>query len=415
MYTYVKSSCLIRTIGTRWVDDDISNMSLSEVYNKYLRVYIEVDDGVQEDNIIVDMETYREQLCGMTSTVQQWLDSMDGKPLHTVDKFPSDLLANVHYENAIQRGYKIEPVKAGYNFPPDTPRSELPDLQLTRPGYPTDLTLIHSHCLVSVNGYFHRTDTDGTSAFVLDGGVTSNMQRCSHTGITSFLDIGEIKQWQLSDADILPLTEGGLLKDGFIIRIPEEYVLWSKLFILGGYLIAPEKDSVYQMSDTQWVINPKTLPLVERFFESRMQIDMSSIEIESTLTNKDHSLLQESLYTDDNIRAWLKMSQSFIAFVDTPDLYFERIYLRVSNLPGFITSYQEPNYPTIMGYGKMMEYSKVEEANFWALRVQDPFYKQYAFQKAPIHKQPVLTDHLIPWRPYVRTQGYMLRISGKKI
>lgn len=415
MYTYIKSSCLVRTIGTRWTDDPIADTPLSEIYSRYLRVYIEVHTSISDENFIVDMETYRTQLCASGMTLQEWLTSMGGTPLHRIDHFPSDDLTSVHYENIIQRGYKITPVKAGYDFPPETPRSELPDLQLTRPGYPTDLTLIHSHCLASVNGYFHRTDTDGTKAFILDGGVTSNMQRCSHTGLLSFMDIGEVKTYQLKDEDIMPVAEGEPLANGLIIRIPEEYVQWAKLFIFGGYLMQPEPESVFQIADDLWVIQPKSIPLVERYFESRVQIDMSSIKTEATLTNEDTSLLKESLYTDENIRAWLQMSQSFIAFVDTPELYVERIYLRVSNLPGFITSYQEPNYPTIMGYGKMVEYSKVKEVNFWALRVQDPFYRQYAFQKAPISVQPVLTNHLLPWKPYERTQGYMLRISGKKI
>lgn len=413
MYQYITSLSLTTTISAQWQTTDVADMALSVMYSKYRETFLTVKESITGNQFFVPMDAYRTALASSNLTVNQWLISMDGVTLETVSELPNKDLVTAKYANAILSGYKIELAKAGYGYPQNMPVSELTDLALTRPQFMTDLSLIHSHCLTKVNGYYHRTAFDGTKAFILDGGVTAAMKRCSHTGIVSFLSIGSIEEKQLTDDDFMPLTEGAPLKEGIIIKLPNEAVGKSMMFILGGYMIQPESGVFYPNSDTAWVLNIQGLPYFQRIFESRKEIDLSSLKLEALATNQEHALVQESLLSDETISAYLKLSQTYLAIVDTPALYYNRIQVRVSNIPGLITSYQEPDYPLVMGYGKHVEYSKVQETQYWALRVADAWYKQFAFNTAPTRNVEVLTDHWVTWKPYLRTDGYLLEISGK--
>lgn len=414
MYTYQDAICLSFDFGHNWDTVDVREKRLSTIYSDYQRVFLTIHDLIIDDIRYIDMDTYRTELCASGLTVEQWLYSMQNKPLNFSDSLPTDNLVTARYENAVLMGYKIEPARVGYYVPDELLGTNLKDLAITRSTKKTDISLLHTHALISVNGFFHRTDTDGLAAYVIDGAETAFKRRCAHTGILSFADIGKITQYQIKDEDVLPLNPDGKLKDGLIIKIPEQYQEMPSIFILGGYIIRPDKEAFYKNSENTWILQVKALPFVERYFESRDEIDLSSIKVEAPLDNKEDALLVEDLYSDENIRAWLKLSQSFIAFVDTPILYYDQINVRVSTLPGLITAYQEPREPLVMGYGKTVEYSKVQEAQFWALRIQDPFYKQFAFSNAPARIQPVMSNHLLPWKQYQRTQGYLLKISGEK-
>jgi hypothetical protein len=414
MYQYITSLSLTTSISAQWQTTDVVDMALSLMYTKYRQTYLTVKESITGNQFYVPMDAYRTALATSSSTVGQWLESMSGVTLETIPELPNKDLASAKYANAILSGYKIELAKAGYGYTEAMPVTELVDLALTRPQYQTNLSLIHTHCLTKVNGYYHRTAYDGTKAFILDGGVTAAMKRCSHTGIVSFLDIGSIEERQLTAEDFMSLTEGAPLREGVIINLPPEAEGKSIIFILGGYMIQPEESVFFPNSPTSWVLNIQGLPYFQRIFESRKEIDLSSLKLESLDTNKDHALVQESLLSDEVISAYLQLSQTYIAIVDTPELYYDRIHVRVSNIPGLITSYQEPDYPLVMGYGKQVEYSKIQETQYWALRVADAWYKQFAFNTAPTRNVKVLTDHWVTWKPYLRTDGYMLNITGKK-
>lgn len=414
MYQYISSLSLTTTINAQWQTTDVVDMALSVMYSRYRQTYLTVKESITDKEFYVPMEAYRTTLATSSLTVAEWLVTMDGVTLETVPELPNKDLVSAKYANAILSGYKIELAKAGYPYPDAMPQSELVDLSLTRPQYPTDLSLIHTHCLTKVNGYYHRTAFDGTKAFILDGGITAAMKRCSHTGIVSFLDIGTIEEKQLTDEDFMPLTEGAPLKEGIIINLPAEAEGKSIIFILGGYMVQPEPGVFYPNSPTSWVLNIQGLPYFQRIFESRKEIDLSSLKLETLDTNKEHALVQASLLSDETLSAYMKLSQTYIAIVDTPNLYYDQIHVRVSNIPGLITSYQEPDFPLVMGYGKQVEYSKIQETQYWALRVADSWYKQFAFSTAPTRNVQVLTDHWVTWKPYLRTNGYLLVISGKK-
>ena len=414
MYTYKDAVALSRSVGSQWEHFDLSDIVLYEIYSKYIRCYVVVTNSFTGLDQVVDMEYYRIAKNGSTETVKEWLVAMANKPLQTVKELPDASLASARYANAIMHGYDIQLAKAGFPYPEQMPVTELTDLVVTRPSYKTDVNLLKTHCLMSVNGFFHRTDAAQDKAYVLDGGRTAAKMRCSHTGILSFLDIGAIKQIRIKPEHIRPLTEETPLANSLILTVPEDMTDKSLMLVLGGYIVRPEDNVLYPFSPNEWVLNIKGLPYFERIMESEPLLDLSSLKIEHLDNNIDDAYVKDQLLQDDTILAYLGLSQSFFVIVDTPELFYNKINVRVSDLPGLITSYQDPTFPLIMGYGRHIEYSKLFESDMWALRVADAWYVQYAWQTAPLRDVPVMTNQWRTWHPYSRTNGYLMEIIGKK-
>lgn len=411
MYRYISALALPKTTSAQWKEYDLHSIMLREIYAKFTQTFITVTENLTNETFIVDMDAYRTTLSASSLTVDEWLITQNGKPLISVPDLPNKNMRYAKYHNAIMAGYKIQRTRMGYNYPAEYPLQDLPDLALTRDKIPTDMTLIHKHCMASVNGFYHRTDTDGTKAFIVDGAVTASMIRCPHIGLLSFLDMAEITQYKIKPEHIIPSTEGMLLKQGLKFVIEEDLTDKSIIFILGGYMIMPEANVFWQVSDNSFEFNINAIPYVQRYFESRVNIDLTSMKVDVEDNGTDNVVV-ESLFSDEVIRQYFDLSQTFVVIVNTPKLYTEKINVRVSNLPGFLTAFQDPVWPLVMGYGKMVEYTKIKEVDRWALRIDDPYYKHYAFQETRLKLLPVVSSHLIPYDMYYRTDGYMLSIGG---
>lgn len=414
MYKYEDSTVMGRTPGAYWEHVFIGDTMLSQVYAKYAKVYISVFNNYTQTVNHIAMETYRPMLTGDKRTVNEWLADNANVPLNSVRELPDANMTEARYANAILSKYKIELARAGYPNVPGMPVEDLYDLALTRPQFPTNMELIKDYCLTTVNGFYHRADYANDVAYILDGGKTAMKNRCSHTGILSFLNIGKVQTIRVKAEDVFPLTEGAPLSQGIILKCPVDLTNKSLIMVIGGYMVHEQKDVFFRNGESTYVLNLLGLPYLERIQESEYSLDLSSMKIEHLDTNKDNAIVLESITSDEAIKAYLTLSQSFFAVIDTPELFYTKINARVSNLPGFVAYYEDPVYPLFMGYGKQVEYSKVKEVNDWALRVADDWYVQFAWQTAPTRGMPVVTNCYKTWQPTVRTQAYLLEIKGKK-
>lgn len=418
MYTYKSTLGLLDQVGATWKNYATNTTPLSELYRTFSSFYLTVHDSYIDKDVFVNMGVYKLMLTSSDQTVDEWLNESKNIPLATVDALPTAGLKSAFYENAVLRGYKMQLTKIGMTIPENYPTGALDDLQISRPGLPTDMRLLHTHCLLSVNGYYHTSDADDDYAYIIDGGVTATSKRCAHTGILSFMDIGSLTMHRFKDELLVPLTENTPLKDGMIIRTDQDLTGKSVFMVLGGYIVRPSKEEFWQNGDKSFVFYPQAIPYVQRYLESRKDIDLSSMPVIVEDNDGDQGRLgdnvnQESLWSDECLRAYFKISQSFLVIVDTDTLFFSNIPIRVSNISGFLTSYTEPQFPLVMGYGKSVEYSKVKETSWWALRVTDAYYKQYNIDVSIAPTVKTVNDNILPYKRQLRTTGYMLNIQGK--
>jgi hypothetical protein len=251
------------------------------------------------------------------------------------------------------------------------------------------------------------TETDGTKAYIYQGGQTMRHAHFNHLGILSFLDIGRLTATWIHPDAIYGHPGLPSLRSRVCFDIDPTVVLDARSYVLvlGGYLVFPADGVFWRSGDHAFSLDLQHLPYLERLYESQHFIDLPA---EIDVTN-----IQDS-WNDDAIRAYLSMSQTFLVTVETAELILNRIHLRHSSLPGMFTAYQDPMYPLITAYGRVAEYWKTFEDGYWAVSVQDSFYRNFVISKNQSSLTGTVNDHLIPSSPYFHSKGYLLEIAGYK-
>lgn len=410
-YTLIRAISLTRSYGADWETKDLSNVSVASIFETYLKVYLVLTNSVLVGEIYVDLGTLKAEFAGYTGTLNDLIAAYGDRAFVTTASLPVSKLKRAIYSDAFRAEYKVELADIGKNHPANYPLEDLHDLRLTRPSFSTDLTLIHSHCLVSVNGFFHQTDTDGTSAYVYAGADTMRKSRNNNLGFTSFLEIGKLNKSKINPINISTSGNNSTLVDRVRFSVEEDMTGKTFMLVLGGYLIIPEDGVFYQTSDNDFTLDLSRIPFLERIFESRNFIDLSSLELE--LEEENAELASADLvFSEATILKYFALSQSFFVSVESENLLFNQITIRHSPMPGMFTSYQDPKYPLFIAHGRLAEYWKVFEDEQWSVTVSDSFLRNYVFSQQPLKTGQVVNDNLLSYRPFSHSRGYLLEISG---
>ena len=413
MYNLLRAVALSTKIASQWVVGDFSNESVRTLFQLYRRIVLVVTLPNSSVERYIDMEQLRNTYATYPNRLSVLLQVLGQTELELLSELPGQKIGYAKYNDVYRCGYTVHLAKRGMVLPDEYPKADLPDLQLKRPGFDTDLSLVHSHCLMSVNGFFHQTDTDGTDAFIVDGGITSRYSNIGHVGMTSFLSIGALSKHPVKQANLLPKPDSLTLKSGVLITIPEEVDGKAFFLVLGGYLVFPQDGVFYQVGDHQFMLNLERLPYLERLLESMNYLDLSALRLTPSERN-EHTLNVEEVWSDAVIRRYLTLSQSFFVSVNVPELFTAKIFLKQMASPGVFAAYQDPVCPLIAGFGRAAEYWKVHEDGQWAVTVVDSFARNYVFNRQPQNTLTNVTNQLAPDTPFFHSQGFLLEIGTNK-
>ena len=416
MYIYSDSVYLIRSVGAQWKKDSetdigLETKSIFDIFSNYSKVYLILTHSIVEGTFYVDMDIFREQYSSSNLTLNELLTLNGNNTLEYVSGIPDTTIKYARFGDAFRAKYKIDTTIIGVASPDNYPEKDKVDLVLSRPNYKTDMSILHSHCLVSVNGYIHMTDTDGEKAYVYQGGKTKNKSKQSTLGILSFLDIAPITKIQLDPTRILPEVEGGELKDKLVFSVDPDLDNKCYILVLGGYMIFPTETVFWRSGVRTFTLDLNKLPYVERIYESSLYLDLSSLELTEQITGENVYSMPE-LWSDDVIKRYMTMSQSFLVVVDIPNLYTDKIFLKNNNVPGKFTAYQDPNLPLILNYGKIAEYWKEYEDGYWSVSVVDNYLRNYIITQQNVQDLIGVNNHLDPTKPFYFSRGYLLNIYG---
>jgi hypothetical protein len=411
MYNFVKALCLSRSIGSQWKEMDIQDILVYDLFNIYTGIYLELSNIFLPGTVYVDMNTLRTEFSSYQGTLNEWLFELGTRALPTVPNLPNSQVKYVRYSDAIRSGYKIGITKIGSNLPDNYPAMGMEDLKVWRPRYTTDIKLLHSHCLLSVNGYYHRTDADENSAYVYQGATTLRKSKDNHLGILSFLDIGKVTKVPIKFDEIYAQDATSSLRLRTYVKLDQDLTGKSVFLVLGGYLVFPDENIFWQSSDNMFALNFSGIPMLERYFESHNYLDLSGLGLPQN-TNNPAMVNVDDFFSDEIIKRYLTLSQSFFVVVDAPNLFTNKISLRHCNIPGMFTAYQDPTYPLIVNYGKVAEYWKVKENNRWSVNVTDSFFRNFVLTTNPIHQLVNVTDQKIPSKPFYFSHGHLLEIGS---
>ena len=411
MYTLVSSLCLGRTIGAQWQTPDLTNVFMNSVLSEFKTVYLVVTHPASEDPLYVDLDAIRVQLSSYAGSVGQWLIDQDGVALPTVPSLPDGRIRYAKYGSASQANYILNFVKAGFNQPPGVSTLNMPDLRMTRPSVSTPMRTMDTHCLVTVNGLVHPTVSNDTETYILEGGKTARRCKETHVGIWSFLGIGALTKIPLTDDNLSSYEPDGTMWQKLRIGVDVDMQGKTPILIMGGFPTFLSADGFHQNGANSFGVDLRKTLYEERVIYARDQIDLSSLQLE-VIDDAPNHIDQEQLRSDEVIRRFFQLPQSFLVLVDTPQLFIKHIPVLRAAFPGQHLHTENPVYPLVGPFGKFLEYWKRREAERWTLQCRDHFVRRYMFKDGPGKQAVHIDEALDPTFPFDHVYGRLLEVAG---
>lgn len=367
-YLYVQTKALPYGVNRNWITYVDSNQLVNDLLNPYLyrMVFIDVKEDELSESFGIDLSTLANIVIGQEETIEQFLQRDDLPILTPSDDYPDTDIFYIEYRNPNQYGYTLG--VSNFNEEPSqiTPLDELNDLIMTRPSINTDLHLLHTNSLLTVNGYLHQTLIDEEEhgvIYIKDGGKTRNISKTAHVGILSFENIGNIKKYNFNELSVTPEIDNNPLYGIITIdNIPDSLDSNSFILSLGGYIILPKESVLWKDGTNRIKLDITKIDYVDKLIYSSKWLDLSTLNLSSIITdpeNTDISVLQN----DDVILSYLNLSQSFLITIPlSKQINYDNIFKPFSNDNKVITS-----YPTI----SLLFNDKGQILNYWSKNVYE--------------------------------------------
>lgn len=281
-----------------------------------------------------------------------------------------------NYMLASSAGYKFNIANNGKNLY-DTAaihnKEDFKDVLVTRPGVPTDLFKLHTHALVTVDGYIHPTKIVGDDVFILEAVPTLLRTKRNHIGILSFLN---------NDKPLNKIT----LTDKMIFK-PDEYELFQKtiiklpsrvdgvMFVFAGYIVTEDDRILKRISDTSFEFYPERLNYIDKIYELNNYRDIFE-ELNIDTSNVNDSLVNyKDITSGDTIIKLLTRFNTFFVEFKGKKVSYQFNQLELTSIPNNFRYFKKPQSPLIGGRGKVIEY-KFKQFNDvkYTLLTCDAFY-----------------------------------------
>lgn len=411
MYKYEKSLVINKNLGSKWENVNISESKLIDIFLIYRKAYVTLSNYYLEEPIVVDLDTIRVEYVNSDLTLNEFLLHIGNRTLIASLVNPNIVTNYAIFSDAFRVGYKIEPQNINASSNANLPFSEKTSLRINRTNPPTDMKVFFDHCLVSINGYFHRTDTDNEFVYALNATESLFKSKQNQIGILSFLNIGKIEQVGITTDMISKQTSPVGMRGKTFIKLNKDITNKTVMLVLGGYLLFVDNKSFFQINDDTFALNFNEMPLLERYFESNPYMNLKHLGLPESSDNI--SLVNvEEFFSDEVLTKYLTLNQTFFVVLDSPSIFTNKIYLRSSNLPGMFTAYKEPKYPFFVNNGRIAEYWKTFEDGHWTVNVQDSYLKNNVFSSKPESELVNVSDSNVPLRPYYNSRGFLLEIGS---
>lgn len=408
MYEFISSKVIEKKVYPSVIDLDISKHKMVDIYSMFVRSFVHVWNTITLRKEYIDLESIRDKYILSNLELERVL-----RIENNIDIYDKDIPTKVNmalYRDVYLSGYKVDLCKVGQQLPDNYPKSDMPDLVITRYPYNTDMSLLHTHCVVTINGYIQVTDAskEYNEAYVINGANNFRYGNDNHMGILSFYNLGRVKKIPIKEDMIISAKEAKIQEKVYIntgVDLSHKTVFLS----LGGYLIHEEVGVMYPAGDNMICLNLHRLQLLEKYFESRKYVDLSSLGLDVSDHNKEMINVEE-FYSDKVLRKWLSLPQSFIIVLDAEDLIFNKIYLRPGKLPGKYITYHDPGLPLFTGYGIMQEYWVTKEHDQYCISTMPTVHNNYTFRNTTDHYKCNVDDSRLTGDTYDMNQPYFLQI-----
>lgn len=401
---------------SRWEKTDISQMTLQEVYQTFNKGYLKVQRGTQIP-FWVSLDTLFTGLYRLvwTQTLEMWLQSFtNATTLPNLSLNPTLQVNTIKYADGWRAGYNALRVSDAGNILSQVPLGEKRDLLLTKDH--TDYQTLENHCLITVNGFVHRSYHEvGFGIRVRKGGESVDLSKQNDWGIISFREVATLKQIDIEDNMITAIPGHSQLSEGLYINLNENLVNKTLILCLGGYLHILDNTYNIDNRDIGMVkLVPKKINLIPRLFESYRYLNLETLP-RTILPEAPDALKLEEVWSNEFIKAYLQLPQSFAIVLDTPEIYFETKALESSLLPGKYQTYKEPIYPVYTTTGHIPEYWVTKEDDVYVLSLNAGYRPQYQYDTTTWVDEPWVMSNLLPFRPVNYSVLMEMRIGKETV
>jgi hypothetical protein len=404
MYSLVSTIGIRKGIYRRW--ENISGqVKVADLYANFRKVQLTLlAEGASAAGYL-DLDDISSSYSTYQGTVSQLLTSIGNASLPVKEEGIVLKQSSVRYMDSVMAGYRVDPVDSALRKDPNKPISQRPNLLLSSDRL-NNYDFMHRRSLVSVNGHYHLTDTDGVSGLLIKDATKSQViSGQGAVGILSFSSIADVEQ--------IPITQE-MLQDSdpetILVHLPSTVVGKSVFFIIGGYMVFVDNMTARRVGESSYKIDFTKYNVVERYYEMKKYLDVGPLGIETSINNNDVVGLAE-LTASDTMRNWFKLSQTFAVVVDCPELYIQTKMIQRSGLPGKYHSYEVPKLPIVLELGRHPSYWYNKEYEQYSISMIDNLIDNELYYTTPSPKWININGANTSGNPTHVSKAYFLEIG----
>lgn len=321
-----------------------------------------------------------------------------------------------NYQLANTAGYKFNIVKIGahvYDQLAYYHKENFPDVELTRPGLDTDLSLLHNKALLTVNGYVYPTVYQDDHLYIPNATLSMLKSRANSIGILSFNKLKSNLTKHKITVDMVTSEAPTPMFEKAIITFDTD--IGHPILVMCGYMVFEDPEVFYRVSSNSFALRLDRLNYIEKLYELARQRDIfKELEI-PTSANNDSMIDAAVARSDETIAKFLSAFNSFLVEVPVDSISTRKIFLEHSSVPGNFRTELEPVLPIMVGYGKIAEYVKKKNNDQkHTVYINDAYYNQHLFSSLPYTDINVYNDHRTPGSTYRLSQAFFLEISAEQ-
>lgn len=383
MYSLIGAKLRMKGAGQGYVSVDVGSIKLFDLLAQYKDGYIELSEPSLKHNTFLTLDTLRtsKTLPITNITFNQWLNSLGRLAIPTSGNSATIVSKHIQSADVYQAGYSVNRI-----HPNDVdnvnvyPLRDKTDVFITKPL--SDVTPLHKRTLTTVNGLLHINVPARRGLQIKDAGKSLDIENEALLGVISFENVADIEQVPIVDEMIGEYDPVYGLKSAAYLNLDRNLTNKTVLLSFCGRLLGA--DGLIEVINPQGGIriNLYQLDLLQIIQESKVKIDLSSLDLDERLYQANAIHLADVFDNNGVVRELLKLSQTFIIIVDTPILVKDCKLLSTTKLDGRIESENFIQLPYVTAEGLLIPY--------WLKTYQNGPDQHYIYHlPTTVHQWPV--------------------------
>lgn len=404
--------------GTKWESLSIGDTKIKNLFGVYSKIFAKLTNNFITGTISFDLDNIRSSHSQSDLTFNQFL-SANGETTLINSGVNFTLKENfLKYNDCFKAGYSATLVHPTASLDTKLPKSELTYGFISKPEI--NYSDFYKYNMVTVNGFIHMIDHSTDGIYIVDAGKSLGISNLNNIGLYCFADIGEITYKPITESMIGKQLDNIPLSKKTYIKLNVDMTNLVPIVVIGGYMHVCDTDLnklCYLVNENTIAIDTEQYPFLDRYFESKEYIDLSSLTLEKTNNNPEQILISD-LTTDENIKKLLTLSQSFIILLNPKsDIFVESKHLELGKINNLLIAHEKPNLPLITGLGRFVDYWSTEEDGKYSIRVtNDKTYNRHynsAVMRDSNSDDKILSvdDMSLSYNQYCKSFSYFLKMG----